>query len=83
MSHVNVLMIRNGQVYSYNVHYRVVQQLLNNNFLGFSGSPLERNAHHLDAGYMVIDLDREEIINRQVAFSSKHTKNSTLLWDKV
>lgn len=83
MSHVNVMIVRNGQVYHFSVHYRVVQQLLNNNFLGFSGSPLERNPSHADAGYMVIDLDRREVINRQCAFTSKHTKNATLLWDRL
>ena len=83
MSYVNVMVIRNNQVYHFSVHYRIAQQLLNNNFLGFSGSPLENNPANLDAGYLVIDLDRQEVINRQHAFSSTQIKNKQLLWDNL
>ncbi len=83
MSYVQVMLVKNGKTYHFSLHYRAVMRLLENNFMTVQGSPLERTATPLDAGYLVVDLDRKEVVNRQNAFSRKQSKNEELLWDRV
>ena len=83
MSYVTVFLVKHGKTYHFSLHYRAVQRLLERNFDTVQASPLDNTAIPLDAGYLVVDLDRKEVINRQEAFSSKHVKGSDLLWDSV
>ena len=68
MSYVSIMIIRDEKVYYASVHYRKAQQLLwdktaLNAFLAGCDS------HYIDAGYLVLDCDSGEVINRQMAFS--------------
>ena len=65
MSYVNVLITKDDCVYFLNAPYRTILALLD-------GDPevllAKLNSRFLDAGYMVLDLNKKVIVNGQSAF---------------
>ena len=83
MSNINVLFVKNDKVYYTSVHYRVIIDLFNHNFSNLSLLLANLNSFHVDAGYMIIDLDRQEVINRQLAFSASNLAKKPLVWSET
>ena len=65
MSYVHLLIAKDDRVYLINVHYRTAMKLLEKGVE--SVLPLLK-PRFLDAGYMVIDLNKQVIFNGQAAF---------------
>ena len=62
MSFVNLLLVKDKKVLFKRMHYREALDLL-------WKEKFDLKLHHgLDAGYIVIDVDRKQIINSQNAF---------------
>ncbi len=66
MSYVNVIIVRDDCVYFAGMHYRSVKSALET---GVEGILPLLNSRFLDAGYVVLDLNRRVVINGQSAFS--------------
>ena len=65
MSYVHVLIVKDDCIYLVNVHYRTAMKWLEKGVEKVL--PLLKH-HFLDAGYLVIDLNRKVVINSQNAF---------------
>lgn len=68
MSDVNLIFIHENNVYYARVHYRLAQALLENKTLLYQFIEGLRGSY-LDSGYIIVDLDEDEIVNRQNAFA--------------
>ncbi|MFQ5620894.1 MAG: hypothetical protein ACE5FT_03550 [Candidatus Nanoarchaeia archaeon] len=66
MSYVNVMIVKSERVYFASLHYRQVKRLLEDN-LAMKAYLAGHDGKYLDAGYMLVDFDRGEVISRQVA----------------
>ena len=66
MSDVHVLIIKDDCVYLAKMHYRAVKKLLEQDVTSLL--PILKS-QFLDAGYIVIDLNRHTIVNGQHAFA--------------
>ena len=66
MSYVHMLIIKDDCVYSINVHYRTAMKLLEK---GMDNVLPLLKSRFLDAGYLVLDLNRKVLVNGQHAFS--------------
>jgi len=77
MSYVNVLIIRDDCVYLTSIHYRKAMKLLENGLEEIL--PLLQH-RFLDAGYIVLDLNKKTIINAQNAFSVTKVTNKRNLY---
>jgi len=76
MSNVNLLVIKNENVYFLSIHYRTLINLLDNNFNKFF--ELIKRKTYLDSGFVIVDLNKEIIINSQNAFDIYSSKNKRL-----
>lgn len=65
MSYVHLIIAKDDSIYFVNVHYRTAMKLLENGI--DSVLPLLK-PHFLDAGYLLVDLNRQVIVNGQSAF---------------
>lgn len=65
MSYVHLLIAKDDCIYLVNVHYRTAMKLLEKGVEGIL--PLLK-PKFLDAGYIVLDLNRKTVINSQSAF---------------
>ncbi len=65
MSYVHLIIAKDDSIYFVNVHYRTAMKLLENGI--DSILPLLK-PHFLDAGYLLVDLNRQVIVNGQSAF---------------
>jgi len=68
MSFVHVIIAKDDHLYMVSMHYRTAKKLIEKGEVGFL--PLLKS-RFLDAGYIVVDLNRKVIINGQHAFSVK------------
>jgi len=64
MSFIHLFIIKDDQLYSSFVHYRTIQKLLESNL--HAALPLMKSSF-LDAGYVVFDLNKNVVVNGQVA----------------
>lgn len=65
MSFVHLIIIHKNTVYQLNVHYRTAKRLLEQGPEKFCFMPGKCK----DAGYLVVDYDKKQIINCQEAFA--------------
>ena len=65
MSYVHLFIVKDDCIYLVNVHYRTAMKLLEKGVESFL--PLLKH-RFLDAGYLVVDLNRQVIVNAQSAF---------------
>lgn len=65
MSYVHMLIAKDDCVYLTSVHYRTAMKLLEK---GVDGILPLLKSRFLDAGYVVLDLNRKVVINGQSAF---------------
>jgi hypothetical protein len=65
MSYVHVLIAKDDRLYLLNVHYRTAMKLLEKG--AEKVLPLLKHSF-LDSGYLVVDLNRDLIVNGQTAF---------------
>ena len=65
MSYVHLLIAKDDRFYLVNVHYRIAMKLLEGDLE--KALPL-LTPRFLDAGYLVIDLNKKVIVNGQHAF---------------
>ena len=66
MSYVHLIIAKDDSIYFVNVHYRTAMKLLENGI--DSVLPLLK-PRFLDAGYLVLDLNKRTIVNGQGAFN--------------
>ena len=64
MSYVHLIIAKDDNLYLVNVHYRTAMKVLEN---PEKVLPLLKS-RFLDAGYLVVDLNRQVIVNGQNAF---------------
>ena len=69
MSFVNIIIIEDKNIYFAEKHYREVIKALNNRTI----KDLADKETYLDAGYLVIDLNSNTILNAQNAFNIEET----------
>jgi hypothetical protein len=73
MSFVHALIVKDDRLYVMNMHYRTAMRLLE----GRVESVLPLLKHRfLDAGYLVIDLNKRVVVNGQFAFPMSRMANS-------
>ena len=65
MSYVQMIIIKDDCVYSISVHYRTAMKLLEK---GVDNVLPLLKSRFLDAGYLVLDLNRKVVVNGQDAF---------------
>ena len=66
MSYVTVLLIKDDKVYVVSMHYKRVRRFIDE---GFEGVLRLLKSRFLDAGYIVLDANKNVIINGQNAFA--------------
>ncbi len=69
MSEITVIFIEGNEISFLKAHYRKVMDIVNNNF-----KPLRKleKKEKLDAGYLLIDLDKKLMLDCQSGFSIEH-----------
>jgi hypothetical protein len=74
MSLVHVIVIKKNNIYFETMHFRSAKQIVESKriILPFKSSKF------LDAGYIVIDVDKKQIINSQCAFNIYHSDFSVI-----
>ena len=70
MSFVNLIIIKDKNIYFAEKHYREIITAINKDNL----KDLTDKETYLDSGYMVIDLNSSTILNAQNAFNLEETK---------
>lgn len=75
MSQVQLFIIKDDCVFASSVHYRSASKLLESGFEGIL--PLLKS-RFLDAGYLVVDLNKRVVINGQSAFHLRSKKFSVV-----
>ncbi len=65
MSFVHLIIAKDDNIYLVNLHYRTAMKLLENGI--DSVLPLLK-PRFLDAGYLLVDLNRQVVVNGQSAF---------------
>ena len=71
MSFVHLTVINKNTVHQLYVHYRTAKRILEQGPERFSFLP----GKHKDAGYLVVDYDKKQIINCQDAFALPSSKD--------
>ncbi len=71
MSFVHLTIIHNNTVYQLNVHYRTARRILEDGPEEFFKSLPGKDK---DAGYIVVDYDKKQIVNCQDAFALPQNK---------
>lgn len=69
MSEVHFIVVKGKNIYCMRMHYRKIKEMLE--------CPEKINlkkAHYLDAGYILLDLNKKIIINEQSAFAIPEKK---------
>jgi hypothetical protein len=66
MSFVHLIIVKDDNIYLVNLHYRTAMKLLEN---GIDSSLPLLKPRFLDAGYLLVDLNRQVIVNGQSAFA--------------
>jgi len=66
MSYVTVLIVKDDRVYVVSMHYKSVRRFIEN---GFEGVLRLLKYRFLDAGYIVLDANKNVIVNGQNAFA--------------
>jgi hypothetical protein len=72
MSEITVVLIEDNEVFFVKAHYRFIIDLINSNFK--KTLELKQKKQKLDAGYLLIDLDKKLMLDCQSGFSIEHLK---------
>ncbi len=72
MSEIHLILIKNNKIIYIKDHYKNIKRVLINNKTD------NLRSEDVDAGYILLDLDRKYLINRQNAFSLKLEDINTL-----
>lgn len=72
MSYIYLIIVSENKVCHFSVHYRTAMKLLDNGIL--NTIKLLKDKKFVDAGYLLIDFDRNQIINAQNAFPLRTIK---------
>ncbi|MEM4282418.1 MAG: hypothetical protein QXU88_01085 [Candidatus Woesearchaeota archaeon] len=75
MSNVNVLLIKDGVVIFFSTHYKNVLLLLDKPAQADRLFQLAQRQHYVDAGWIVLDFDKEIAISSQSAFPASRFSN--------
>lgn len=73
MSNVNLLIVKEEDVYFSSIHYRTLMHLFEKDFNSFF--ELLKRKTYLDAGFVIIDFNNKIIINSQNSFDIYSIKN--------
>lgn len=72
MSEIIVMLVEDKEISFIKAHYRLIMGILNNNFKNIR--QLKQKQQKLDAGYLLIDLDKKLMLDCQSGFSIEHLK---------
>lgn len=72
MSYIYLIIVNKNRVCNFSIHYRTAMKLLDNDIL--STINLLKDKKFVDAGYLLIDFDRNQVINAQNAFPANKIK---------
>jgi hypothetical protein len=70
MSEVVVIIVKDCEISSEKMHYRDAMSLLESNLRKIK----QKDSQKLDAGYLIIDVDRQIMLDCQSGFSLEHLK---------
>ena len=72
MSTVTLIVVEGRSIHYVQAHWRTIKALLDSGFEGVFWQKHEQAwEEHLDAGYILIDLNRNTLVNCQEAFAVK------------
>ena len=69
MSEITIIFVEGNEISFLKAHYRKVMEMVNNNFKQIKGLETRKK---LDAGYLLVDLDKKLMLDCQSGFSIEH-----------
>ena len=73
MSFITLIVIKNQEIKVVPEHYSIIMRIMNHDFKNMQYYLKEmQDAIPLDAGYLLVDVEKKTIINGQSAFAKEH-----------